>query len=40
MDWGNTFVCSKTIDINRVVTTVEMDLHLEGNFCKTKKKIT
>ena len=40
MDWGNAFVRSKTVDVNGVVTAVEMDLHLEGDFRKTKKKIT
>ncbi|ESK81806.1 glutamyl-trna synthetase [Moniliophthora roreri MCA 2997] len=40
MDWGNAFVRSKAIDGNGQVTSVEMDLHLEGDFKKTKKKIT
>lgn len=40
MDWGNAIVRSKTVDDNGVVTAVEMDLHLEGDFRKTKKKIT
>jgi len=40
MDWGNAIVRSKAIDTNGVVTGIEMDLHLEGDFRKTKKKIT
>jgi len=40
MDWGNAIVRSKTIDANGVVTAIEMDLNLEGDFRKTKKKIT
>jgi len=40
MDWGNAIVRSKTVDANGVVTGIEMDLHLEGDFRKTKKKIT
>ena len=40
MDWGNAIVRSKAIDANGVVTGIEMDLHLEGDFRKTKKKIT
>ncbi len=40
MDWGNAIVRSKTTDASGVVTAIEMDLHLEGDFRKTKKKIT
>ena len=40
MDWGNAIVRSKTVDANGVVTAIEMDLNLEGDFRKTKKKIT
>jgi glutamyl-tRNA synthetase len=40
MDWGNAIVCSKETDPNGVVTSIEMDLHLEGDFKKTEKKIT
>lgn len=40
MDWGNAFVRSKTVDANGTVTTIEMDLNLDGDFRKTKKKIT
>jgi len=40
MDWGNAIVRSKTVDTTGVVTAIEMDLNLEGDFRKTKKKIT
>ena len=41
MDWGNAIVVSKTIDPSSgQVTAIEMQLHLEGDFKKTKKKIT
>jgi glutamyl-tRNA synthetase len=40
MDWGNAFVRSKTTDANGVVTSIEMELHLDGDFRKTKKKVT
>ncbi|OSX65375.1 hypothetical protein POSPLADRAFT_1054129 [Postia placenta MAD-698-R-SB12] len=40
MDWGNAIVRSKTTDSNGQVTAIEMELHLEGDFRKTKKKIT
>ena len=40
MDWGNAIVRSKTVDANGVVTAIEVDLNLEGDFRKTKKKIT
>ncbi|GLB34771.1 putative class-I aminoacyl-tRNA synthetase family protein [Lyophyllum shimeji] len=40
MDWGNAIVRSKTVDATGQVTAIEMDLHLEGDFRKTKKKIT
>lgn len=40
MDWGNAFARSKTIDATGAVTAIEMDLNLEGDFQKTKKKIT
>ena len=40
MDWGNAIVRSKVVDSNGVVTGIELDLHLEGDFRKTKKKIT
>ncbi len=40
MDWGNAIVRSKTTNESGIVTAIEMDLHLEGDFRKTKKKIT
>ncbi|KAF8913586.1 glutamate-tRNA ligase [Mucidula mucida] len=40
MDWGNAIVRSKTLDASGKVTSIEMELHLEGDFKKTKKKIT
>lgn len=41
MDWGNAIVRSKTVDPSTgVVTGLILDLHLEGDFRKTKKKIT
>lgn len=40
MDWGNAIVRSKTVDATGQVTAIEMDLNLEGDFRKTKKKIT
>ena len=40
MDWGNAIVRSKTVDAAGRVTAIEMDLNLEGDFRKTKKKIT
>lgn len=40
MDWGNAIVRSKTTDASGNITSIEMDLHLEGDFKLTKKKIT
>jgi glutamyl-tRNA synthetase len=40
MDWGNAIVRSKTVDATGQVTAIEMDLNLNGDFRKTKKKIT
>jgi glutamyl-tRNA synthetase len=40
MDWGNAIVSSKTLGPAGEVTAIEMTLHLEGDFRKTKKKIT
>ncbi|KAI0086418.1 glutamate-tRNA ligase [Irpex rosettiformis] len=40
MDWGNAIVRSKTTDASGKVTAITLDLHLEGDFRKTKKKIT
>ncbi|KIK83218.1 hypothetical protein PAXRUDRAFT_832105 [Paxillus rubicundulus Ve08.2h10] len=40
MDWGNAFVRSKTVGSTGEVTSLTMDLNLNGDFRKTKKKIT
>lgn len=40
MDWGNAIVRSKQTDAAGKITSIEMQLHLEGDFRKTKKKIT
>lgn len=40
MDWGNAIICSKEKDAKGKITSLTMDLHLEGDFRKTKKKIT
>ncbi len=40
MDWGNAIVRSKTSDNSGTITTLSMELHLEGDFKKTTKKIT
>ena len=40
MDWGNAFVRSKAIGDDGTVSAIEMDLNLDGDFRKTKKKIT
>jgi glutamyl-tRNA synthetase len=40
MDWGNAIVRSKEVDASGSVTSIEMVLKLDGDFRKTKKKIT
>lgn len=40
MDWGNAIVRSKTVGPDGHVISIEMDLHLDGDFRKTKKKVT
>ncbi|KAI0053848.1 glutamate-tRNA ligase [Auriscalpium vulgare] len=40
MDWGNAIVRSKTVDASGAVTGITMELHLDGDFRRTKKKIT
>lgn len=40
MDWGNAIVRQKQADASGKVISLVMDLHLEGDFRKTKKKIT
>ncbi|KAG9318600.1 glutamate-tRNA ligase [Chiua virens] len=40
MDWGNAFVRSKEVGEDGEVTSLVMELNLDGDFRKTKKKIT
>ncbi|KAG8899848.1 hypothetical protein FRB99_006405 [Tulasnella sp. 403] len=40
MDWGNAIVKSKTTSGSGVVESITVTLHLEGDFKKTKKKLT
>jgi glutamyl-tRNA synthetase len=40
MDWGNAIVRSKTTDSFGTITALNMELNLDGDFRKTKKKIT
>lgn len=40
MDWGNAFVRNVQKDANGEATSVDLELHLEGDFKKTKKKIS
>ncbi|KAF9127765.1 hypothetical protein BGX30_014645 [Mortierella sp. GBA39] len=40
MDWGNAFIRSIEKNSEGVVTSVNAELHLEGDFKKTKKKLT
>jgi glutamyl-tRNA synthetase len=40
MDWGNAIVRSRERNADGKVTSLTMDLNLEGDFRKTKKKIT
>jgi glutamyl-tRNA synthetase len=40
MDWGNAIVRSKVTDNSGTVTSMVMELNLEGDFKKTTKKIT
>lgn len=40
MDWGNAIVRTITKSSDGIVQGVEMELHLEGDFKKTEKKIT
>jgi glutamyl-tRNA synthetase len=39
MDWGNAFVRTIVKSPSGVVTSLELELHLEGDFKKTKKKV-
>ncbi|RCH84867.1 hypothetical protein CU098_004313 [Rhizopus stolonifer] len=40
MDWGNAFVRKIVKDAQGQVTSVDLELHLAGDFKKTKKKLT
>ncbi|KAI8979611.1 tRNA synthetases class I, catalytic domain-containing protein [Mycotypha africana] len=40
MDWGNMFVRKITKDGQGQITGIDLELHLEGDFKKTKKKLT
>ncbi|KAL0094658.1 tRNA synthetases class I, catalytic domain-containing protein [Phycomyces blakesleeanus] len=40
MDWGNAFVRNVEKNAEGDVTSVDLELHLEGDFKKTKKKIS
>jgi glutamyl-tRNA synthetase len=40
MDWGNAFIRSKEVSPSGDVLSIKAELHLEGDFKKTKKKIT
>ncbi|KAJ7494769.1 glutamyl-tRNA synthetase [Mycena galericulata] len=40
MDWGNAIIRSRTFAEDGCVSSVTVDLHLEGDFKTTKKKIT
>ncbi|KAF8344285.1 glutamate-tRNA ligase [Cantharellus anzutake] len=40
MDWGNAFIRKKVFGPEGEVTSIEAELFLEGDFKKTKKKIT
>ncbi|EPY53432.1 glutamate-tRNA ligase [Schizosaccharomyces cryophilus OY26] len=40
MDWGNAFVKEITRDESGKVTALKLELHLEGDFKKTEKKVT
>jgi glutamyl-tRNA synthetase len=40
MDWGNSIVRKRSLGPSGDVTAIEADLFLEGDFKKTKKKIT
>jgi glutamyl-tRNA synthetase len=40
MDWGNAFVRSAKSDTQGEISSIEMELHLEGDFRKTEKKVT
>lgn len=39
MDWGNAFVRNKQTNASGKIESLELDLHLEGDFKKTSKKV-
>jgi len=39
MDWGNAIIRKKNVDSSGLITSIEADLHLEGDFKKTSKKV-
>ena len=39
MDWGNAFVRSKVENSSGLVESIQLELHLEGDFKKTSKKV-
>lgn len=40
MDWGNVFVRAKHVNAAGVIESIVMDAHFDGDFKKTKKKVT
>src|SRR5258708_346764 len=40
MDWGNAVIRRVKRDTDGIIQGIEMQLHLEGDFKKTEKKIT
>ncbi|RKO95704.1 hypothetical protein CAUPRSCDRAFT_12598 [Caulochytrium protostelioides] len=40
MDWGNAYIRSVERDAQGLVTAITAELHLDGDFKKTKKKVT
>src|SRR5260370_15678209 len=40
MDWGNAFIRKKNLGPGGEVASIQVELFLEGDFKKTKKKIT
>ncbi|KAF9361980.1 hypothetical protein BGX26_008152 [Mortierella sp. AD094] len=40
MDWGNAFIRSIEKNKDGIITSIQAELHLEGDFKKTRKKLT
>jgi glutamyl-tRNA synthetase len=40
MDWGNAFIRKKVLGSDGQIESIEAELHLDGDFRKTKKKVT